>query len=171
MHADHYFDLVPLYYGLKYGPPRSPELGARLPLWIPPTRRGHIDRLGDLVEGEPSVLDEVYEVAGYPLGDTMRIGAFSFAFLPVQHYVPSHAMRVEGGGRRLVYSSDAGPSPALVEAARDADVFLCEAGARRLLLTHYRRDGGSLEAQHRARAEATFGGAVDLADEGKMYVV
>jgi ribonuclease BN (tRNA processing enzyme) len=61
----------------------------------------------------------------------------------------------------LAYSGDTGPTPALVELARDADVFLCEAtlrepegephghltadeareiaaaaGARRLLLTH-----------------------------------
>jgi ribonuclease BN (tRNA processing enzyme) len=61
----------------------------------------------------------------------------------------------------LAYSGDTGPTPALVELARDADIFLCEAtlnkpegephghltaeeareiaaaaGARRLLLTH-----------------------------------
>ena len=36
-------------------------------------------------------------------------------------------MRVEHGGRSLVYSGDTGPCAGLVEAARGADVLLCEA--------------------------------------------
>ncbi len=33
MHADHFLDLVPLRYGLKYGEPPRAE---RIPLWLPP---------------------------------------------------------------------------------------------------------------------------------------
>jgi ribonuclease BN (tRNA processing enzyme) len=33
MHPDHFFDLVPLRYGLKYGPAKR---ASRMPLWIPP---------------------------------------------------------------------------------------------------------------------------------------
>ena len=72
-------------------------------------------------------------------------------------------MRVTNGDRTLAYSGDSAPSERLVELARDADLFVCEAtlgagslddeprghlsaeealdafaasGARRLLLTH-----------------------------------
>ena len=36
-------------------------------------------------------------------------------------------LRVAGGGRTLAYSGDSAPSPALVQLARGADLFLCEA--------------------------------------------
>src|ERR671934_2905797 len=36
LHPDHFFDLVPLYYILKFGEPRSAQFGARLPLHVPP---------------------------------------------------------------------------------------------------------------------------------------
>src|SRR2546430_2768897 len=45
----------------------------------------------------------------------------------VQHYIPSHAMRVRArSGATLVFSSDVAPCQQLVEAARDADLFMCE---------------------------------------------
>ena len=78
-------------------------------------------------------------------------------------------MRIQGtSGATLVFSSDVGPCSGLIDAARDADLFMCEsalldpaqdepdpartrphergeagaaaraAGARRLMLTHYR---------------------------------
>jgi ribonuclease BN (tRNA processing enzyme) len=84
--------------------------------------------------------------------------------LRVPHYrLATYAFRVDDGGHVLCYSGDAGPCEALVDAARDADLFVCEAtlargeldgtprghldadeaidvfrrsGARRLLLTH-----------------------------------
>ena len=44
------------------------------------------------------------------------------------HYVePAFGFRVEHGTAVLAYSGDTGPTPALVELARDADLFLCEA--------------------------------------------
>ena len=46
---------------------------------------------------------------------------------PVDHPVEAYAVRVEHGGRSLVYSGDTGPCAALVELARGADVLLCEA--------------------------------------------
>jgi ribonuclease BN (tRNA processing enzyme) len=46
----------------------------------------------------------------------------------VPHYdTRSYALRIESDGRTLAYSSDGGPSDALVQTARDADLFLCEA--------------------------------------------
>src|ERR1700687_112886 len=39
LHPDHYFDLVQLYYILKFGEPRPPVLSPRLPLFLPPGGR------------------------------------------------------------------------------------------------------------------------------------
>ena len=45
----------------------------------------------------------------------------------VDHPCEAYALRVEHGGRSLVYCGDTGPCAGLVEAARGADVLLCEA--------------------------------------------
>ena len=45
----------------------------------------------------------------------------------VDHPCEAYAVRVEHGGRSLAYSGDTGPCAGLVEAARGADVLLCEA--------------------------------------------
>src|SRR6266545_3716432 len=39
----------------------------------------------------------------------------------------AHALRVADGAKTIAYSGDSGPSAALVECARDADLFVCEA--------------------------------------------
>jgi ribonuclease BN (tRNA processing enzyme) len=39
----------------------------------------------------------------------------------------TYAFRVENGSRLLAYSGDSAPCPQLVDAARDADLFVCEA--------------------------------------------
>ncbi|MBV9358404.1 MAG: MBL fold metallo-hydrolase, partial [Chloroflexi bacterium] len=50
------------------------------------------------------------------------------------------------------------------EAARDA-------GARRLLLTHYRADREGLREHHQRAAERAFGRPVEMAEEGQTYTV
>jgi GNAT superfamily N-acetyltransferase len=53
---------------------------------------------------------------------------FAVTGFRVPHYtLETYALRVEGDGRALAYSGDSAPSDDLVEAARDADLFVCEA--------------------------------------------
>ena len=91
---------------------------------------------------------------------------------------PAFALRLDYGGRRVTYSGDTEWTDTLLEAARDADCFVCEAytfdrklrfhldyatvraaaprfGARRIVLTHM---GPSMLAR---RAEAEFECASD----------
>jgi len=201
LHADHYFDLVPLYYTLKFGVPRPAELDSRMPLYVPPGGHDHLRRLGLLVGGEETMLEDMFAIREYAAGPDHTIGGFRFTFHPVQHYVPSHAMRIRvDGGPLLVFSSDVGPCEELVTAARGADLLLCEAAlvsasdeprperrghlsaaeageaarsaaAGRLLITHCRRDGGALDQHHRSTASEKFGGPVELAEEGQTYAV
>ena len=193
-HPDHYFDLVALYYLLKFGKRR----GSRLPVWVPPDGRAFLDRFGRVVANKVAMLEDVFELHEYTPGQATRIGALEFTFLPVQHYVPSHAMRVGGGS--LVFSSDVAPCTALPKAALDADLFLCEsalldasqderkpedrghltaaeAGAaaqaahvKRLLITHY-RSGENDDAHHLAAARGAYSGPVELARPGATYRV
>jgi ribonuclease BN (tRNA processing enzyme) len=196
-HPDHYFDLVALYYLLKFGPSRA----GRLPVWVPPGGRHFLDRLGQLIADRPQMLEDVFDLCEYPLGSPITIGDLEFTFIAVKHYVPSHAMRVRGtGGGALTFSSDVAPCDALPVAARGADLFMCEsallnasqddpdpakrghmsaveagqaataAGARRLLITHYRSSNED-DAHHLAAARSSFDGPVDLARSGVTYTV
>ena len=113
------------------------------------------------------------------------------------HYVPSYAIELRGRRRgRLVFSADCGPNDELVEFARGAELLLIEAtlaepdgsrsraatsrpheagaigrraGVERLVLTHF---SDQLDPRVvRARAEAAFGGPVELAAEGASYEI
>ena len=197
LHPDHYFDLVAVYYMLKFGEPHA----GPLPLWVPPGGRDFLDRLGRLIANREAFLEDIFNVHEYAADERVQLGELEFTFHPVQHYILSHAMRVRApGGKTLVFSSDVAPCRRLVEAARDADVFLCEsallrpsqdvadprkrghmtafeageaareAGAKRLLITHY-RSNETADAHHLTMARKNFVGPVDLAREGETYVV
>ncbi len=198
-HADHFFDVVPLYYALKFGVPRSPERGTRLPLYVPPGGLDRLRRFAEVQSGHAEMFEDRYDVREYAPGRDFHVGAFHFTFHPVQHYIPSHAVRARAEGRELVFSSDLGPCQALVDAARDADVLMCEstilspkeddpdparrghtmgaeagamarqAGVRRLLLTHYQGNGGEVESRHVPAAAREFEGPIELAEEGKVF--
>lgn len=198
LHPDHYFDLVPVFYVLRYLEHRDEPM----PLYVPPDGRAQLRRLGDLASGQPDMFENGFSVREYRAGQAYTIGDLELTFHPVQHYVPSHAIRVCGADRRmLVFSSDVAPGRWLVDAARDADVLLCEAaildrgqddpdptkrghmtaaeageaareaGARRLLLTHYRADREGLREQHQRAAARAFGRPVEMAHEGQTYTV
>jgi ribonuclease BN (tRNA processing enzyme) len=201
LHPDHYFDLVPLYYILKFGEPRPADIEPRLPVYVPPGGRAFLSRLGEHIADKPAMLEDVLDLFEYAAGLKTVIGDLEFTFHPVQHYVLSHAMRVRSPeGAMLVFSSDVGPCPELIEAARDADLFMCEsalldafqdeaepgqrghmsaleaghaaraAGARKLLLTHF-RSSERHDKHHFEQASGSFGGPVELAREGQTYVV
>ncbi len=159
-------------------------------------------RLCHIVTGDAEMLEDAFDLREYEVGPPQQIGGFTFSFHLVQHYIPSHAMRImpSGGGPLLVFSSDVAPCRPIVEAARGADVFLCEsvwlsaeeddpdplmrghltageagaiaqeAGAKRLLLTHCRR-GPHVDQHHMDAATAAFNGPVSFADEGQTYSI
>lgn len=60
-------------------------------------------------------------------GDIREIGGFKVEFFAMQHRVPTVAVRVTLGQRTMTYSADSRPCDALVEAAKNADLFLCDA--------------------------------------------
>jgi ribonuclease BN (tRNA processing enzyme) len=123
-HLDHWGDLVPWVFGAAFGPGRdvpTPEL------WLPP---GGIDRLralgAELAFGRQ--IDAAFDVREYEDDVPFRAGGFEVTPHRLDHYSElTFGMRVTNGPGILAYSGDTGPTERLVDLARDADLFLCEA--------------------------------------------
>jgi ribonuclease BN (tRNA processing enzyme) len=110
------------------------------------------------------MFEHAFQVREYEDSVPFRAAGFEVTARRVLHYdMLAFGFRVSHDGITLAYSGDSGPSSALPELARDADLFLCEAtlaapnpeggtrghlsareaqdafdasGAKRLLLTH-----------------------------------
>ncbi|MFC0430732.1 MBL fold metallo-hydrolase [Kutzneria buriramensis] len=184
-HPDHCIDLHGLFRMRFYGAPGR----ARLPLYCPP---GVLDRLSGL---EPDVdLRAVFDM--HLLPGTHRVGPFDLTGVPLPHYVPNAGIRLQADGVALAYSGDTGPSPLLAELGRDADLFIVEAtdrvgetqqttrnlmtsreagrwarqaGARRLMLTHFWPGNDRTVSVAAARAE--FDGDVLAAQENLVVAL
>jgi len=168
---------------------------------VPPGGRQFLNDLGQMIAWREAMLEDVFEVRDYAAGPTFDLDGLAFTFHPVQHYIMSHAMRVRSPeGSVLVFSSDVGPCPELAEAAREADLFLCEsaifdpsqdepdpsrrghltafeaaqaaraAAVKRLLITHCRR-GQAYDERHLGAARRVFTGPIELASEGQTYAL
>jgi ribonuclease BN (tRNA processing enzyme) len=132
-----------------------------------------------------------FDFRSYPDG-AFDIGAFRITVAPVVHPVPAYAMRLEHAGQVLVYSGDSAATPALVDLARGAELFLCEAafvdgepnpaghhltgreagehaaaaGVKQLMLTHI-LPWVDPAVQH-AAARSAFSGPIGLARPGAV---
>jgi ribonuclease BN (tRNA processing enzyme) len=104
-------------------------------------------------------------------------------------------MRIEAGGKTLVYSGDSGPYEALDRIAEGADVFLCEAsfveskvnppslhltgaeagaiaakaGVDRLLITHI--PAWTDRAEVERDTKSTWDGPLDIVEAGDVFDV
>jgi ribonuclease BN (tRNA processing enzyme) len=159
-HLDHWGDLVPWVWALSFGPAAAAPPPA---LWLPPGGRETLRTLGAQL-GQPEMFEEAFRVREYVPDAVEDIAGFEVTARKVLHYdLDAYGFRVSLNGTTLAYSGDSGPSAELMELARDADLFLCEAtldrprpeggkrghlsaeeaneafeqsGAKRLLLTH-----------------------------------
>jgi ribonuclease BN (tRNA processing enzyme) len=124
LHLDHWGDLVPWAFGVVYGTGG----GAEPPeLWVPPGESGALMDLAERI-GSSDAFQQAFDLREYRERDPFTAAGVTLTPRLVPHYdTRSYALRLEADGRALAYSSDGGPSEALVETARDADLFLCEA--------------------------------------------
>lgn len=194
MHADHFIDLVPLRYGLKYGPLVRSE---RMPVWLPPGGEAMLRALCSTFapEGPNDFLDEVYDIREYDPAQQLEIGDLTLRFARTIHYIECYAIRAESQGASVCYSADTAPSEDVVALAKGCSLFLCEAalglsredgvrghvsaveagemaqraGARRLLLTHYGTDYAPGELED--AAETIFTGPCAVADDGTELAI
>ena len=124
LHADHWVDLAPLRYRFPWG-----ETAARpLPVRLPPGALPRVAALAVAISERPGFFEAQFDLREYASGEPFTIGAFTIEPHPVGHYVPAWSMSITGPrGERMVYAGDMGPSDAVVELARGAQLLVLEA--------------------------------------------
>jgi ribonuclease BN (tRNA processing enzyme) len=179
-HPDHCADLSALARARYFTTPRP----ARLPLYCTP---GVVHRVQAMEPSED--LHDVFDIHLLPAHATVhRLGPLRLETAALPHHVPHAGVRLSAPGLTLAYSGDAGPGPALSRLAAGAGLLiagatLCgtqahdplllsaaqagtaarDAGAARLLLTHFWP--GTDRALPLAEARRTFAGEVTAAEE------
>jgi ribonuclease BN (tRNA processing enzyme) len=125
LHPDHTGDLVPFLFATKYafGSPYGSRREKPLALWGGPGFANFFDALRSAYEDwilpEGLSVDEIGE-------GTRNFGWFSLTAVSVPHIESSLALRIDAGGKSLVYSGDTDYSEALIELARGADALVIE---------------------------------------------
>lgn len=185
LHPDHCVDAFGLHVRMAWGP----GAGRVIPVLGPPALP---ERLAAFSASEPWPEDEGLRFSAFaPDGGRQDLGdGLVLTHAEVPHLPPTNAVRLDHGGRALVYGADCAPNDALVDLARGADVLICEctfgadavpdgvphldahsagviaarAGVGRLLLTHCQP--GHDREHARQVAALAFGGPVDWARPG-----
>jgi len=194
LHADHMSDMISYHVFRRWFP--TGALGP-VDVYAP---AGAVDRVRG-VGGDPVTEDFSQDFRFHTLtpGYTTSVGPLSIEVHPVLHPVEAYAIRVTGpsalgdGQVTVTYSGDSDACDGLVDAARDADIFLCEAGfvegrdtvrgihltgeragemataagSRHLILTHIQPWTDPLEVA--AAAASTFTGGIELARAGAVW--
>jgi ribonuclease BN (tRNA processing enzyme) len=165
---------------------------ARPELHVPPGGRDMFRRLVSCW-GPDDLIDGAFALSEYDPPQSLAVGPFSVRFCEVPHFTTTYAVELVSNRSRFTFSADCSPNDELVEFARGTGLLLIEATlprpertgirghltpgeagehghrarAARLVLTHY---SDELDAGWaRAQAEETYGGPVELAQDGAVY--
>lgn len=189
-HVDHCIDLVGMFYLLKF----HPDGPKQVDLYAPP---GVIEVLTGVLSGDSAMqFREVFRIRDIDAGDRFQVGSLDVELFPSIHPVPTVSARITVDGAVLAYSADSAGGVDLIDCARGADLFLCEAtwqgepgdwpdgihltaseagrhateaGVDRLVLTHLL---GSLDRDRSLEeARRTFAGDVSLADDNLSWTI
>lgn len=124
MHADHWIDIAPLRYRFPWGEPAAEPLAVHLP----PGGKDRLDHLAIVMSERPGFFEAAFAIHEYADGIMFRIGDLAVRPHPVGHYVPAWSMEIMGpDGERVIYAGDMGPSEAVVDLARGAELLILEA--------------------------------------------
>lgn len=193
LHPDHCLDFPSLLVWRRYHPHQYAQQRHQC---IGPsdtaTRLGHIS--GD-APGEIDDMSDTFALETWEQDRTYRIGEFQIQAFPAIHPIEAYSLRFTHlSGAVVAYSGDTAYTPALIDCARDADIFICEAtwgagganmapdmhlsgqeagkiarlaGAKRLVLTHIPPWADPAVAAAAARTE--FSGPIDIAVPGMEF--
>jgi ribonuclease BN (tRNA processing enzyme) len=168
LHPDHISDLWSVMFGITYG-----TLGwTTAVLYAPPGGRVVLAEILDAWGLGLADLERALPVREYRTSEPLVLPAATLTFARTRHSAHSYAIRVESGGRVLLYTGDAALDETLIAHAAGCHLLLSEAtmadapiegvnhmsaadaahlaaaaGAGRLVLTH-------VPAEHRDRALA-----------------
>lgn len=187
LHPDHCLDLTSYVVLSKYHPDGA---YGPVPIHAPLGAAAYLAAAGG-PGGEPP--HENLEFGVWEDQPTAEIGPFRITATPVDHPVPAFGLRIETPTGVVAYSGDTGPTDVLVDVARDADLFLCEAsfvesgtnpphlhltgaeaahfaqaaGVGRLLVTHIPAWTSATEVESDVRG--AWEGPFDLVQAGSTY--
>mgnify|MGYP002715083214 CR=1 FL=1 len=127
LHADHCADFPSLLVWRRYHPTAPASERHRLigPSYAP-EHFGHMSSDGP---GELDDISDTFEFTAWRAGRPEHLSGLAITPFDVIHpAAESHALRIEDAdGKVITFSGDSGFTPTLIDAARDADLFLCEA--------------------------------------------
>ncbi|PLS18821.1 hypothetical protein CVD28_04975 [Bacillus sp. M6-12] len=115
-HPDHVADIGVLQHALLIGSFLGNEKKT-LPIY------GHTL---DFAEFEKLTYKDITTGIEYTEDKPVTIGPFTFTFMKTIHPAPCFAMRIESGGKTIVYTGDTAYMDELSEFASDANLLLCE---------------------------------------------
>jgi ribonuclease BN (tRNA processing enzyme) len=196
LHADHFLDLIPYSFALLYSP-AAPH--PRPALYGPPGMIEMTRAIGQAI-GFGDQLERAFVLREFDCAAALALGPLNLEFQEVPHFIQTFACRIVGAsGSSFTYGADCRYNEVLVELAQGTDLLLVEAtaggarsepdpdgtgghmtareagtlarraDARRVLISHFsdELDRGLL----RSEAELGFGGVVELAAEGRSFVI
>lgn len=125
LHADHCLDLPGLFVWRRYHPNPPDGKGE---LYGPSDTWARLAAASSPEGGELDDFTDIFNIRPWTDGQAVRVGSLDVVPRLVSHPTESYGMRfTDPSGAVLVYSGDTGICDSVVELARDADVFLCEA--------------------------------------------
>ncbi|NEW08948.1 MBL fold metallo-hydrolase [Paenibacillus sp. SYP-B3998] len=185
LHDDHMADIGILQYA-AVGAIRNKRMNHKLKLFVPEEPADSLSKLygphTDITLINPAL--------------KLQLAGAEIEFVPVQHTISCYAVKITYKDKVLVYSGDTSYCDSLIEIAKDADIFLCEAticegshhttgdghmdasqaatiaekaNVKKLILVHLPGDG-NLELMKQTASEV-FGGPVFLPNTESMYKV
>lgn len=125
MHPDHFLDLIPYRYALRYGNAGGEHPAPRL--LLPPGGIEALDQVTTPFSETKHFFEETFNTREYDPAEGIALDGLAVTFCPTKHYIPTYAMRISGS-KTLTYSSDSGSCPELVGLAKDTDLLLCTVG-------------------------------------------
>jgi ribonuclease BN (tRNA processing enzyme) len=186
LHCDHAGDMLTLGYAVDMKIRKQQRIGP-LSVYLPGEPEDEFVRIANRQSFKTSKVEE---------GLNLEIEDVQITFREMKHGYQNYAISIQRGNRKFVYSGDTMPNEALIEFARDADLFLCEAGllerdektiramhltakeageiaekacVKRLLLTHFLPD---IKTEHYINeAASVYNGIMEIAGEGKAYYI
>lgn len=125
LHADHCLDVPGLLVWRRYSPGPVGERGI---MYGPVGTARRIGAASAEVPGEIDDLSDTMDLRTWVEGQSVQIGDLTITPTSVHHPPESFGLRVTtSDGAVLAYSGDTAVCDGVVQLARDADVFLCEA--------------------------------------------
>jgi len=130
-HPDHFLDLIPMRYGLRYEVRGDGDTSPVRPrLLVPPGGIAYLAGLGVALRQNARFFADAFRLEEYDPAAALPldIEGITVAFQRTTHDEPTWAMALTGrDGARLVYTADTKPSPEVERFAAGADLLLCEA--------------------------------------------